>query len=258
MMRNMPIYLAALAAAAVSASSCKEVHPDYFEDISSVYFNNRGTGNVLIDTTDVTFVYEPLDAVRMEVPVTVQLLGRASSLDREVSISVSSDNAEEGTDYILPESSSVVLPADGTSFDYNVILLRTEALKTAKKEIILELHANEFFSLAVPELEQTTDTVSTVRYRIQFSDMFTEAPAAWDESILGTFSQAKFELICDVLDIDPADFNDAAVMTLPRQMFIYNEITSYIEDETAKMERGEPFDEQIIDPQTNRPIEFPS
>ena len=88
--------------------------------------------------------------------------------------------------------------------------------------------------------------------------MFTEAPAAWDESILGTFSQAKFELICDVLDIDPADFNDAAVMTLPRQMFIYNEITSYIEDETAKMERGEPFDEQIIDPQTNRPIEFPS
>ena len=152
MMRNMPIYLAALAAAAVSTSSCKEVHPDYFEDISSVYFNNRGTGNVLIDTTDVTFVYEPLDAVRMEVPVTVQLLGRASSLDREVSISVSSDNAEEGTDYILPESA--VLPAGEYSFDYVVTLLRTAELQTSRKEVRLSS------STSLILLPHTTTTLS--------------------------------------------------------------------------------------------------
>ena len=254
MMRNMPIYLAALAAAAVSASSCKEVHPDYFEDINSVYFNNRGTGNVLIDTTDVTFVYEPLDAVRMEVPVTVQLLGRASSLDREVSISVSSDNAEEGTDYILPESA--VLPAGEYSFDYVVTLLRTAELQTSRKEVRLELHANENFTLAMTQMEQTADTASTVVFRIVFSDMFTSAPAAWDEEILGTFSQHKFQLVCKVLDIDPDDFNDANVMTLPMQMYVREEIMSYISEETAKMNAGQDFDEDILDPETGDPIIF--
>ena len=61
-----------------------------------------------------------------------------------------------------------------------------------------------------------------------------------------------------MLDIDPADFNDATVMTLPKQMFIYNEITDYIEEETAKMERGEEYDTDIIDPETGRPVEFPA
>ena len=118
--------------AVAAATSCIERHPDNFGDISSVYFNNRGAGNVLLDTTDVTFVYEPLDETRMEVPVTVQLLGRAVGYDRQVDITVSSDNASEGTDYILPENA--ILPAGEYSFDYTVTLLRTEALETAKKE----------------------------------------------------------------------------------------------------------------------------
>ena len=117
--------------AVAAATSCIERHPDNFGDISSVYFNNRGAGNVLLDTTDVTFVYEPLDETRMEVPVTVQLLGRAVGYDRQVDITVSSDNASEGTDYILPENA--ILPAGEYSFDYTVTLLRTEALETAKK-----------------------------------------------------------------------------------------------------------------------------
>ncbi len=245
-----------LAATAMAANGCVERHPEVFGDISAIYFNNRAQGNTLCDSTDVTFIYESED--RMEVPVTVQLLGRTADYDRPVEISVSSLNAEEGTDFILPDKEGTVLPAGETSFSYVVTLLRTDALQHEKKEIRLELHPNEHFTLSVTEIGQTTDTVSTLLYRILFSDMFTEAPAAWDSSILGAFSQAKFELICDVLDIDPADFNDAAVMTLPRQMFIYNEISDYIETETEKMENGEPYDSQIIDPATGKPIAFPN
>lgn len=239
--------------AVAAATSCIERHPDNFGDISSVYFNNRGVGNVLLDTTDVTFVYEPLDETRMEVPVTVQLLGRAVGYDRQVDITVSSDNASEGTDYILPENA--ILPAGEYSFDYTVTLLRTEALETAKKEIRLELHENEHFTLALKQIEQTADTASAISYRILFSDMFTSAPAAWDEDILGAFSQAKFQLICKVLSIDPDDFNDATVMTLPMQMYIREEIRAYIETETGKMESGD-FDGDIIDPETGNPIIF--
>lgn len=255
-MKNLLIYLLSAAALTAALTACDESHPENFRDISSVYFNNRIQGNVLCDSTDVTFVYESGD--EMTVPVRVQLLGRTAEYDRPVEISVSSDNAVEGADYMLPEKSSVCLPAGATYFDYDVVLKRTEALRTGKKEIRLELHPNSHFTLSVTELRQTTDTTTVLGYRILFSDMFTEAPAAWDENILGKFSYTKFSLICTVLDIDPADFNDATVMTLPKQMFIYNEITDYIEEETAKMERGEEYDTDIIDPETGRPVEFPA
>lgn len=253
-MRLMTTYMAAAAITVAAATSCIERHPDNFGDINAVYFNNRGTGNVMIDTTEVTFVYEPIDETEMEVPVAVQLLGRAADYDRTVYITATSDNAVEGVDYILPEKA--VLPAGGYSFEYTVTLIRTDALQTGKKEIILELHENEYFSLALTRLEQTTGTASTTTFKIEFSDMFTSAPSAWEDDILGNFSQAKFQLICKVLSIDPDDFNDDTVMTLPMQMYILEEIRSYIDTETDKMEAGEDFDEDIIDPETGSPIRF--
>lgn len=242
--------------AMAAATSCVERHPDNFGEISSVYFNNRVQGNILADTTEVTFIYEASDHI--EVPVTVQLLGRPAGHDRPVDISVSSENAAEGMDYRLPSEENAVLPAGETSFIYTVTLIRTDALQTEEKSLTLELHPNEHFTLSLTQLEQTTDTVSTLDYTIVFSDMFTEAPAAWDASILGEFSQTKFELICDVLSVDPASFNDATVMTLPRQMYIYNEITDYIDAEIRKMNAGEDYDTRIIDPTTGEPVEFPN
>lgn len=255
-MRMKMTYGAAFAAMLLSVLSCEERHPDNFADIDSIYFNNRGTGNVLIDSTDVTFVYEPLDEVEMEVPVTVQLLGRAAGHDRQVTVTVSSDNAVEGVDYRIPAPEDTFLPAGEYSFDYVVTLLRTDALESGKKSLTLELHENEDFTLALTELEQTSDTASTVRFTIGFSDMFTTAPEAWEEDILGEFSQAKFDLICKVLSIDPDDFNDVSVMTLPKQMYILEEIKSYIDDESAKMSAGQEFDEDILDPETGNPIKF--
>lgn len=252
-MMNLKNIFPALVLTAAVTAACDERHPDYFDEIDAVYFNNRGTGNVLTDTTDVTFVYEPLEETRMEVPVSVQLLGRAADFDRSVDISVSSDNAEEGTDYILPEQA--LIPAGEYSFTYTVTLLRTEGLKSAEKDITLELHANEYFSLALTDMVQTADTATVIRHCIVFSDMFTSAPAAWEENVLGEFSQAKFNLICKVLEIDPDDFNDSAVMTLPRQMFILEEIRNYIEKESEKMDSGD-YDKDIIDPDTGNPIEF--
>lgn len=249
-MKNKTAYIyMAFAAAALVTCSCEERHPDNFGEMNSVYFNNRSAGNVLLDSTEVTFVYEPLDETRMEIPVAVQLLGRAADYDRTVDISVSSDNAREGTDYILPESA--ILPAGEYSFDYVVTLVKTDALETEKKEILLTLHENENFTLALTQIEQTADTASTVTYRILFSDMFTSAPSAWDTSILGDFSQEKFELICKVLSIDPDDFNDDTLMTLPRQIYIREEIRAYISDEKEKMDNGEDFDEDILDAEGN-------
>ena len=233
-------------------TSCQERHPALFQDVTGVYFNNTSGSMAVTDSLDVTFVYEAGDEV--EIPVKVQLLGRAADEDRPIDITVSSDNAEEGVDYILPGNS--VLPAGASSTDYIVTLKRTDALKSEKKMILLQIHANEHFDLPVDHIVQVADTVSTLEYRIYFSDMFTKAPAAWDENLVGEFTQQKFELICRVLGIDPGDFNDPGVITLAKLLYISAEMTAYVEEEEEKKNAGQAYDDEAFDSQTGEPLTF--
>lgn len=248
MKKNIIIFITLLAGAA----SCVERTPGTFEDITGVYFNNTSGAMVLSDSLDVTFVYTAGDL--MEVPVKVQLVGRTAQEDRPLEITVSSDNASEDVDFVLPQQP--VLPAGASSVDYVVTLKRTEALKSEKKMICLQIHANDHFDLPVTEMVQYNDTVSTLQYRIYFSDMFTKAPAAWDANLVGEFTQQKFELICKVLDIDPGDFNDPSIITLAKLLYISAEMSAYVDGEVAKKKAGEPYDEDAFDKTTGEPLNF--
>jgi hypothetical protein len=204
------------------------------------------------DSLDLTFVYEASD--EMEVPVKVQLLGRSADQDRPLAVTVSSDNAREGVDYVLPQQA--VMPAGASSVDYVVVLKRTDALKSERKMIHLTLHANEHFDLPVSKMEQIADTVSIVDVRIYFSDMFTKAPAAWDENLLGEFTQQKFELICKVLQINPADFNDPSLITLAKMLYISAEMTAYVAEQKENRDAGKDYDRDAFDPKTGEPLTF--
>jgi hypothetical protein len=167
---------------------------------------------------------------------------------------VSSDNAVEGVDFILPQNP--VIPAGAASMDYIVTLKRTEALKSEKKMVCLQIHENDHFALPITEVVQYKDTVSTLQYRIYFSDMFTKAPAAWDANLVGPFTQQKFELICKVLDIDPGDFNDPSIITLAKLLYISAEMSAYVEGEAEKKAAGLPYDEDAFDKVTGEPLNF--
>ena len=233
--------------------ACEEQTPDAFDEISGIYFNNRSRASALQDSTDVTFVYE--NSNEMEIPVKIQLLGRPVEQARPINIRVSSEDATEEVDYVLPLKAE--LPANATSFDYVVMLKRTSSLKGQKKTIRLEISANEYFTLPVSEeLQASGDTVSMLHYRIMFSDMFTNPPAAWDEDFVGKFTQQKFELVCRVLNIAPADFNDRTIITLAKLIYIRTEMNSYIAEEVAKKEAGLAYDEEVIDPKTGQPLVF--
>lgn len=235
----------------IALVSCQERHPALFDDMNGVYFNNVSGAMSVVDSLDFTFVYEAGDII--EVPVKVQLVGRPSEKDRPLDIVASSENAVEGIDYILPENPC--LPAGKSGADYVVTLMRTPSLKQERKMISLEIRANEHFSLPVTEMIQVSDTVSTLSCRIYFSDMFTKAPLAWDEGLVGEFSQQKFELACRVLAIDPDDFNDVSVITLAKQLFISKEMTDYIGEQVRKKNAGEAFDAEAFDAEGN-PLVF--
>ena len=238
-------------ALAVSCA-CQEVNPPHFIDINGVYFNNRTSSMTLTDSLSLTFVYEQEDQV--QVPVAIQLVGRPADKDRPLSITCESDNAVEGVDFILPESP--VLPAGASSVEYPVILKRTKALKSQTKSIMLYIHENEHFTLPITQVVQLGDTVTVLSCRIYFSDMFTKAPVAWSENELGPFTQQKFELICKVLSIDPADFNDSSKITLAKLVYVSTEMTAYVREQTAKMTAGEDYDADIIDQNTGNPLKF--
>ena len=236
----------------LALTACQERNPELFKDINGIYFNNTSSTMSVTDSLDLTFVYEAGD--EMEVPVKVQLLGRSAEYDRPIAVTVSSDNAQEGIDYILPDQA--VMPAGASSVDYIVVLKRTPAIKQERKMIHLTLHANEHFDLPVSRMEQIADTVSIVDVRIYFSDMFTKAPAAWDKNLLGEFTQQKFELICKVLQIDPDDFNDPAVITLAKMLYISAEMTAYVAEQKENRDAGMEYDRAAFDSQTGEPLTF--
>ena len=249
-MKRIRIYFGLILA--LGFSSCQERTPAPFADIAGVYFNNLSQTMSVTDSLDVTFVYESTDS--LSVPVVIQLLGRPVDLDRQIDVKVTSDNAVEGSDYLLP--ASCILPSGASSIEYNVILLRTESLKSEKKNITLELNENEYFTLPVEQMDQIVDTVSILRLDIAFSDMFTKSPVAWDSNLIGEFSQQKFVLLCEVLDIDPADFQDASVITLAKLLYISAEMTAYVEEQVSRKAEGLEYDQDAFDPVTGEPLSF--
>lgn len=169
-------------------AGCKESLPDNFGAIEGIYFYNQLTDRTVVDSAAYTFIYEDADV--LEVPVRLQLVGRAAAQPRAVDVRVTSQDAEEGTDYTL--GGEAVLPAGSVSFDYVVTLKRTDILKEQTKNLLLELRANENFIIPfTSQVQSGGDTVSAVTFKINFSDQFTAPPAGWRSLFVGPFSAAE-------------------------------------------------------------------
>lgn len=251
LMKRDAIYAGVLALGLLAAG-CKESLPDRFGPVEGVYFNNRQANNMLVDSVSYTFVYE--DSDEMKVPVRVQLVGRVSDVPRPVAIRISSSDAEEGTDYRA--EGEAVLPAGSNSFDYTVTLLRTDVLKERSKTLLLELAANDYFILPFTHQTQSGgDRTSAVTFRIDFSDRFTAPPAGWRTTFIGSFSQQKFELICDVMKLPRADFNEVGKITDAKWMFIQSRMYAYVRDQQDLKAAGKPYDARAFD-EAGNPLTF--
>lgn len=237
----------------IGAMGCDEQEPEGFDDVTGIYFCNYSAGTVLKDSASLTFVYESGDT--LDVPVSIQLLGRPSAQARPVDIRIHSENAVEGVDYVLKTVAE--MPANSASFNYIISLKRTPALKQEERTILLELHANDYFTLPLPyQVQAGGDTTSILQYRIIFSDRFTVAPEGWREEYGGVFSQQKFELVCRVLNLEPGSFAKKNEISYSKWSYIQTEMKAYVKEQVEKKAAGEPCDEEAFDKETGEPFEF--
>lgn len=231
---------------------CQERFPQHFESIEGIYFNNQQNNGTLVDSASYTFIYEDLD--EMEVTVRIQHLGRVSQTPRPVNLQVTSANASEGVDYAM--TGEAVLPANATNFDFPIRLYRTEALKSETKQLEITLSANDFFCIPfTKQILSGGDTVSTVRYRIYFSDQFTAPPKGWQTIFIGDFSQQKFELICDVMEISRSDFNEEGTISSAKWMYIQSTMINYVAEQERLRKAGQEYDERAFD-KSGAPLTF--
>lgn len=217
-------------------AACDERTPDLYSAPDGIYFNNRTATNVLLDTTSVTFVYESDDTETMDVSVSVQSIGRQTDYDRPVNIRVYSENAVEGVDYEL--MTPAVLPAHTSSFDFVVRLKRTTALRTESKSVYLELSSNDYFTTFLEQYatgEELRPYADMLKYRIDFSDYYSTAPAGWRAEYVGEFSERKLRLLWKLFDgvVDREDYNVAGGIPFNRWVYMQREVENYMYTQAA-------------------------
>ena len=118
------------------------------------------------------------------------------------------------------------------------------------------VRANENFIIPfTSQVQSGGDTVSAVTFKINFSDQFTAPPAGWRSLFVGPFSQQKFELICDVMEIPRADFNEVGKITNAKWLYIESRMINYVRDQEKLKAGGEPYDERAFDENGN-PLQF--
>lgn len=229
-------------------SACEEKEVETYSGKEGIYFNQRiRIGNILTDSTNFTFVYVDEAEKEAIVSIPVQLVGRAVDKDRPVNIKITGGSAIEGEDFTINEK--VVLPADSSSFDFEVTLNRTLELQNTSKTIEFAIEENEFFQPVITHEtvdKQSGTKVTALRHKIEFSELFIEgaAPAAWVTQMVA-FTPQRFFLVTRVMNIPRSDFNDRSKITEARFQYFISEIRKYVAEQML-LENPDPeiFDEE--------------
>ena len=215
-------------------SACEEKEVDTYSGKEGIYFNQRvRIGNLLTDSTNFTFVYTNEAEKEAVVSIPVQLVGRAVNKDRPVNIKITGGTAVEGVDFSLMEN--LVLPADSSSFGFEVTLKRTLELQNTAKTIEFEIAENEYFQPIITHEavdKQSDIKVTAMRHKIEFSELFIAgaAPAAWVTQITA-FTPQRFFLVTRVMNISRSDFNDRSKISEVRFQYLISETRNYVREQ---------------------------
>lgn len=181
---------------------------DLYSGKASVYFSMFSTGLGLsqpIDSTVLSFAFEPLSIKDSVVVLKVNTLGPLSSTERRFKAVVDPQQttAVAGEDYEVLADSYVVAAGQNTA-ELPVKVKRSAALKNKSRRLAIRLVASTDFELALTTAisRNGTSKSSALIHRIDFTDVI-EQPANWYTAAyyFGKFSRKKLYLMNELTKV---------------------------------------------------------
>lgn len=209
----------------VAGYGCESEYEDY-SGTDAIYMNET------TDTTRFSFTYVDVDRQVQEIKI--KTIGQVYDYDRTVNLKIIPVNAVEGVDF-EPLAEQYVVKAGENSLVVPIVMIRTGALQKEEKVIDMELLENEYFKTYYDYGSGDRVTwVKTNRLKqtLIFSEFMNQRPATWDPYVLGTFSQKKFNLICNEMGIAREKFLDSKFMSY-RTNYIASYMKKYLAEQKA-------------------------
>lgn len=247
-------YLAVGICVAFAMAGCKKVELKDYDGKEGVYFYVQ-YGNPAYDTTYWTaHSYTPVNFAniigdRYETKFRVMITGRVKDYDRTFRVGIDADSttAVEGVHY-EPFPTECTVKAGWTYGDVQVTLLRSEDISKEMKKLRLKLIPSEDFDISFDvwyklsgmlPLDPDDMDFDPTYHEIRMSD-FLSKPPVWsggyydqpgDQEMgrFGVFTEKKFRLMCELMELTYDDFTSEETMPDARQQVIQNFMTQYLQ-----------------------------
>lgn len=228
-MRNKYLYLCILLLLGVS---CQENDiMEFSSDDTTVYFQGGAgysmpaDGSVIyaptyryIDSTVISFAGLASTERYKTAYLPVKTMGKTKDYPRPVKIVVDKEasSALEGVDFTVGLD-TIAIPANASSFNVPVTLIRSDELLTTSKRIVFRLEENEYFKLLIPEYRASSswaamaDTLSALSFTVVFNEQYTEPfyYLIFGGDFFGAWSPKKFQVLNEVMGWTVRDWNNA-------------------------------------------------
>jgi hypothetical protein len=229
------IYIAVIL---LPGTACKKEGLLTYDITDNIYFAYRGkiVQNPIIDTTNFTFAYSPLNVTDSIFKLPVAVTGVAKDQDRTFSISVNAaSTAMAGKHYEMP--SAFVLHAGRLQDTILIRLKRPADLKSNPASLVLDLKGDNTFGTNLKRF-YGNDTVEALSFKINISDVIV-AGTSWNGTFapfFGTFSVKKVLLMNQVAGMPLnffIDFNVGGINLNSLSQYYAITTSRYLKDEAA-------------------------
>lgn len=202
-MKNIPLYALMI----VLLSSCKKSAVELYSGPANIYFTtatnpipNWGADSLAVSFFLTNNIQDSL------VKIPVRITGKIVNADRTYTLKVTeASTAKEGLNYDFYRK-DFKIPAGKLDDSIRIILHRSADLKTKAVLLAFQLVSDQNFVTNIQDVAQSSGlAVPVTRFRL-FASNILQVPASWYAPYLGTFSEKKFYLLLQLLNVSPAKF----------------------------------------------------
>lgn len=185
--------------------NCEEDKLEVYKGAGSVYFCypkvTSEVSDIYMDTTVFSFaMFNVRDTV---VRLSVKALGDMVDQERTFRVQLESATAVAGVNYDELQA-EYILPKDSVYGEIPIHIYRA-GLSDTTVSLELRLVSNEYFAQNIPHKVVDKDTIDITRHVLMFTSKLTQ-PSMWMTSMLGYFSEAKFNFFNQEMGFEPADW----------------------------------------------------